>query len=236
MPGRRRAILCMTHRNARSAPNRTTSGRSPPPLTDKQIDDHDKARRKLDAGKIKAIIIEALARHWEVVPTTIEVNYRAMVNEAVIRLNDEHKLSEMTEDKITEAADVLARQMRLEFQQREARLKAIAKWMADNRGVEVKDIKPSDIKSMYTRIERVMKRKNLSWKDAEFDVRETDRQDAEAQKIANELARAARMAILDLRESGADLKHAAMGMIKAVRKIEADEIPLTDDERRPVHR
>ena len=204
---------------------------TPPPLTDKQIKDHDKARRKLDAGKIKAIIIERLAAHWGVVATTIEVNYREMVNEAVIRLNDDHKLSTMTEAEITEAADDLARQMRLEFQQTEARLKAIHKWMASNRGKDIKDIKMSDVRSMHARIERVMERKSLSWKNAEAEVRESDRQHSEAEKIKNDLARAARIAILDLRQSGANLKRDAGEMIKAVKRIEDDKIPLTDDER-----
>ena len=201
----------------------------PPPLTDDQVDRHDKARRRLDAGKVKAIVIEQLARYWGVVPTTIEVNKRALVNEAVNRLNTENDVPSMTETEVTEAADRLARQMRLEFQQREARTKAVQKWMTKNRARDA-EVPITDARKMVVRIERRMESREWSWAQAERDLRDWDWAHCEAERISNELERAARIAVLELRSAAAAVKLAAIRVGQAMRTIEADEIPMSSDE------
>ena len=201
----------------------------PPPLTTAQVQSHGKARRRLDAGQIKAIVIERLAAHWDVVPTTIEVNYRALVNEAVARLNAECDPSSMDEAQITEAADTLARQMRLEFQQREAREKVIQAWMKKNLAAD-DNVPMSEVRKMYDRIERRMASRQWTWEKAEADARDWHWGHCEADRINNELVRKARIAVLDLMQAGARMKHEAIKLAKAMHAIETDNIPLTPDE------
>jgi len=197
--------------------------------TEDQVGQHAEATKKASASELRGLAIEELATRFGVAFDTMKSN-TPLIKDALSRLN-EYDIEGLAVEAVRPTMATIVLEIYQEHKLRAARESSIQRWMAANRGVETKDIKPADVTSMYTRIERVMKRKDLEWAEAEAEVRLSDQQDAEAQRITNELARAARMAILDLRKSGADLKHASMEMVKAVRKIEADQIPLTTDER-----
>ena len=202
----------------------------PPPLTTAQVQSHGKAQRRLNAGEVKAILIERLAAHWNMVPTTVQVNYRSLVNEAVARFRSEHDPDSMDEGQITTAADTLARQMRLEWQQRDAKEKVIQKWMTKNRATD-QPVPMNEVRKMYDHIERRMASRNWTWEQAEADARDWDFGCREADRFHNEMERKARIAVLELRGSAARIKSAAIKLGLAMKAIEADSIPLTDDER-----
>ena len=202
----------------------------PPPLTDDQIDEHDKARRRVDNKEVKAIMIERLAAHFGTVPTTVEVNHRERVNDALVRLRSEIDLSETTIEEVTAAADKIAGQIRYEVQLRESHEREVKRWMATNRAVSSNDVKMSDVRKMVDRIERTMERKELSWSEAETEVREWDFKAREADRIENEMLKRARHAVLQLQKASVDMRLAAIALGKALQSIETDEIAIGDDE------
>lgn len=199
------------------------------PLTDAQVKAHGKARLRLDAGEIKAIIIERLAAHWKVEAVTMERNYRALVNEAMARFNAENDPDDMTPQQITSAADDLAHTMRLEFQLREKREKDVQRWMTSNRASEV-PVPIGEARKMVDRIERQMEKNDWNWATAERDARDWDWRRCEAERLNNELARKSRMAVLDLLQASAQMKLAAIRLATAMQQIANDAIPLTDEE------
>ena len=175
-------------------------------------------------------MIERLAAHFGVVPTTVEVNHRERVNDALVRLRAEVDLTEATVDEVTAAADKIAQQIRWEVQLRESHEREAKRWMATNRAVETSEVKMSDVRKMVDRIERTMERKQLSWAEAETEVREWDFKAREADRIENEMLKAARKAVLELQQASIDICIAAERYGKAMKKIEDDEIPIRPEE------
>jgi hypothetical protein len=202
----------------------------PAPLTDEEVESHDEARRKLDAGAVKAIIIERLAAYWGVVPTTMEVNYRALVNDAVARLNAAHDPKTMDAKQVTKAVDDIAAEMWQEAKLRDAREKAVQKWMTRNREAE-QPVPMGEARKMVDRIERRMASREWTWEQAEADQREWDWKRCEVERDDNVLRKRARIAVLDLMQSAARIKSAAIKVGKAVQAIEEGDIPMTDEER-----
>jgi hypothetical protein len=203
-----------------------------PPLTTEQVQSHDKARRRLDAGEVKAIIIERLAAYAvpkPVVPTTIEVNYRAMVNEALTRFNAENDPDSMTPDQIISAADALARTMWQEFKLRKSREGDVQRWMTRNRAAD-SPVSIAEARKMVDRIERQMEKNGWNWATAERDAKDWDYRRCEAERLNNELARKARVAVLDLMQSSAQMKLAAIRLATAMQQIANDNIPLSEEE------
>jgi hypothetical protein len=206
----------------------------PPPLTDAEVQSAERARRRVDATRLRAIIIEALARHWtvnnrSVVFTTIEVNYRALVNEALTRFNAGHDASSMTEAQVVMAADALALAMHLEHQLREMRTAAVGRWMKVNRASET-NVPIADVRRMVDRIERRMESREWTWEQSEADARDWDWRRCEVERENNEMVKRARLAVLDLRQAAAQVKAGAVKLGRAMQRIQTDDVPISADE------
>lgn len=201
----------------------------PPPLTDAQVKSHGKAQRRLTAGEVKALLIERLAAHWHVVATTIEVNYRALVNDAKARFHAEHDVESMTPEQVAAAVDALTSAMHQEFKQHEVRERNVQRWMTANRAAE--HVVPlADVRKMVAYIERRMEKRDCSWEQAEVEARDWDYRRAEADRMKNELERAARLAVLELQGAVASIELDARRLGRAMQRIEDDQIPLSGDE------
>jgi hypothetical protein len=201
-------------------------------VTDEEAEQHAQDRLIADNGAIKATAIELLALHFQVSTNTFERHYRSTVKEAIARLQAEHDVKDMTIEEIKPLLNEIARVLRAEDKLNTHRRNTVQRWMADNRGVDnISDIKPKEIDSKMERIDIVAARGEMDWDDAAEEVRVQDAKASEAAKIKNEMARAARMAIVDLMGAVADVKKATTRVIKYVRAIEDAGIVISDDER-----
>jgi hypothetical protein len=163
------------------------------------------------------------------VPTTIEVNYRALVNDGVARLNAEHDLKTMSPEQIARAADEIAGEMRQEAKLREARERAVQKWMTKNRSAETAP-PMGEVRKMVDRIERRMESREWTWEQAEADARKWDYARCEVERSTNEFQKKARIAVLELMQASAQIHSAAIKLGRALQRIDTDEIPVAAEE------
>ena len=199
--------------------------------TEEQSAKHAEERRIADNGEIKAAAIVFIAAHFQVAENTVERHYRPLLKEAIARLNADHVVSDLTIEEVNPLLNEIARVLRAEDKLRQRREGEVKRWMADNRGVSVNEITAKDVQSKMDRIESVVAKKEISWDDAAIEVRAWDEKTSAAAKMKNQIAAAARQAILDLMLASSEVKGAAMRVTKAVQAIEDSEIVITDDER-----
>jgi len=191
---------------------------------------HKEAKHRVSAGEVGSIVVRTLAVLSGKSENTIEHNatWTPLQQEAKERVRKEVVLdTEETAEQIT----TICAEVYQAYKDQEAAVARAKKWMAENRSVPASEVSMANAREMVSRIARVAKRKRLSFADAEAETREWDRKEAEAERIKNEHIKAARLAVLDLRRSAAQCKDDGLKVAAAVRKIEQDEIPLTDDER-----
>jgi hypothetical protein len=198
-------------------------------LTDQQIDDHDQAKHVAERGEIEAAAAELLAKFFNVSTSTVTHNHREKLTEAMKRLDDQFPSGSLNLDEARRELAVIAMVLKDEDDLRIRRERAIQHWLAENRGLDIKDIKQADVRRIVARIERRMEKYQVSWEGAEEEVREFDRKSSEADKIKNEEYRKFQLAVLNLQEASADARRAARDVVKAAQQVEQEGHEISPD-------
>lgn len=198
--------------------------------TEEDAKAHKEAKHRVTAGEVGALIVRTLATLASKSENTIEHNatWTPLQQRARARVAAEVPLD--TDDAEQRIVAICA-EVYQEHKEREAAVVRVKRWMAENRGLNASEVSVPDARDMVDRISRTAQRKGLSFTDAESEVRDWDRRRAAADRIKNEQIKKARHAVLNLMQSAAKARQDGLDMVKAVRQIEDDEVPLTDDER-----
>ena len=210
-------------------------GRPTESPTADQTASHEKAKHVASVGEMKTIAIEIMAELFGTKTTTFERFYRAEVKEVMARLTESllaesREVADLTEEDARAIVEPIARAVHAEHKLAIRRAGDVKRWMAANRGVEESDITKKDLNEMMFRIEEMVKYEG-TWNKAAAKVKASDRKMMEAERVKNELARAARIAVVDLMDAILKTKAAAKMVVKAIKRIDTDEIPMSDDER-----
>jgi hypothetical protein len=204
-------------------------GRPAEKPTEGQTDSHEQAKHTVSVGEVKTIIIQILAELFGVATVTVERAYRPEVKEVETRFHTA-RTGDLNEEDARAAIEPIARAVHADHKLAIRRAGEVKRWMSANRGVEESDITKKDLTEMMFRIEEMVKYEG-TWAKAAAKVKASDRKMMEAERVKNELARAARIAVLDLLEAVVKVKAAAKSVVTAIKRIDTDEIPMSDDER-----
>lgn len=196
--------------------------------TDEQVEKHAEGAKKATASELRVLAIDELAVRFGVAFDTMK-SRTELIKDALARLG-EYDVEGLSIEQVRPTLASIALQIHQEHKLREAHERSAQRWMASNLGIDVGQIQAAKVRQMVDRIERTAERKQISYEEAEVEVRQWDFARSEAERINNEIARKARLAVLDLKKAAAGMRLAAIDLGKALQRIDADSIPITDDE------
>jgi hypothetical protein len=198
--------------------------------TDEEVAEHYKAKITVTRSAAYALVCETFAALRNVTIKTVTGNatWTPLTQEAMRRIETGVDLDAADAEAKIKA---IAKDVLDDDAQREARVRQIKTWMAKNRAVPGTQVTLNDARKMMVRIEDRMARTGETFTTAARYQREWDWKHREAERIKNEQRAAARQAVLDLAQAAAEVRGAAERVVKAVRRIEVEAVPIAAEER-----